>query len=533
MRADDLISQLRNVRKSGSGYIACCPAHDDRRQSLSVTAGDDDRILLYCHAGCSPEQVTEALGLTLADLMPETKSQKRDIVATYDYTDAEGKLVFQVVRFHPKDFRQRRPDGKGGWEWSLGDTRRVLYHLPELTKALEAGRRVMIVEGEKDVHTLEGLGFAATTNAGGAGKWNDDYSHTLIGAHVVILPDNDLAGRNHADMVAKALEGKAASVKIVELPGQPEKADVSDWVARGGTADELKALVRTDTGPKRYTLLDAIAKVSKYKDEPMPKSIDFPWNAVNLRTRGLRPGWLCILAGYPGSGKTAASMEITYNVAKQRKHVLFNSLEMDDEELALRMVQRWGLDTNRLYRGRLTEVDREAFDLAANFPFYENVTLSSERTMAGLESRVDEYRPDLVIVDYIGLMDMGRDNAQEGTTKLSRGMKALARRYAVPVICLSQLSRPADKQKVHAPTMFDLRASGALEADADQIIIVFREDVQGEAEGRFIIAKSRHGRPGKPIPFVFDGERQTFKVLDDALDRAVEHGWSVYQGGEQ
>lgn len=532
MRTDEFTDQLRNVRKSGTGFIACCPAHNDRRQSLSVSTGDDGRILVHCHAGCSTEQVTEALGLTLSDLMPETKekSGQRTIVATYDYHDTEGRLVFQVVRFHPKDFRQRRPDGRGGWEWSLGDTKRVLYHLPELAKGVAAGRRVLVVEGEKDVHTLESMGFVATTNAGGAGKWTDDYTAALTGAHVVIMPDNDMPGRNHAEMVAKALQGHAASVQIVELPGQPEKADVSDWVARGGTAEELKRMIVAGNSPKRYTLLDAIAKVSRYKDEPMPKSIDFPWNAVNLRTRGLRPGWLCILAGYPGSGKTAFALETTYAVAKRNKHVLFNSLEMDDEEVALRMVQRWGLDTDRLYRGRMTDIDRDAFDLAVNFPYYGNVTLAGERTMAGLESRVEEYRPDLVIVDYIGLMDMGRDNAQEGTTKLSRGMKALARRYAVPVVCLSQLSRPAEKQKIAAPTMFDLRASGALEADADQIIIVFREDVQGEAEGRFIIAKSRHGRPGKPIPFTFDGERQVFKVHDDAMDRAAEQGWSVYQG---
>lgn len=471
----------------------------------------------------------EALDLGLADLMPESdkKPGQQTIVDTYDYTDLDGNMVYQVVRFHPKDFRQRRPDGEGGWEWRLGDTRRVLYHLPQLAAGIAAGRRVLIVEGEKDVHTLEAMGFVATTNAGGAGKWSEDYTAALIGSHVVVLPDNDLPGRNHAEMVAKALAGKAASVKVIELPGQPEKADVSDWVARGGTAEELKRMIVGNTTPKRYTLLDAIVKVSRYKDEPMPKSIDFPWNAVNIRTRGLRPGWLCILAGYPASGKTAFALETSYAVAKRQKHVLLNSLEMNDEELALRMIQRWGLDTDRLYRDRLTDEDREAFDLAVNFPHYCNITLVQERTMAGLESRVEEYRPDLVIVDYIGLMDMGRDNAQEGTTKLSRGMKALARQYSVPVICLSQLSRPAEKQKVAAPTMFDLRASGALEADADQIIIVFRDDSMMDAEGRFIIAKSRHGKPGKPIPFTFDGERQTFKVHDDALDRAADRGWSV------
>ena len=531
MKTDEMLSKLHNVKKSAAGWTACCPAHEDRRQSLSVSTGADDRILVKCFAGCATEDVVAQLGLTMADLMPETDKRSREIVDTYDYHDEEGRLVYQVVRFHPKDFRQRRPDGNGGWEWSLGDTRRVLYHLEQLKIGIAAGRRVFIVEGEKDVHTLERLGFVATTNAGGAGKWTDGYTADLVGAHVVILPDNDLPGRTHAETIAQVLQGKAASVKIVELPGQPEKGDVTDWVTRGGKADELKAMILSDDAPKRYTLLDAITKVSRYKDEPMPKSIDFPWHAMNLRTRGLRPGWLCILAGYPGSGKTAAAMEMTYSAAKNHKHVLFNSLEMNDEELALRMVQRWGLDTDRLYRGKLTEQDRDAFDLAVNFPFYENVTVAAERSMASLESRVEEYRPDLVIVDYIGLMEMGRDSAQEGTTRLSRGMKALARRYSVPVVCLSQLSRPQEKQKLAAPTMFDLRASGALEADADQIIIVFREDLQGDSEGRFIIAKSRHGKPGRPIPFTFDGERQTFSVYDEAMDRAAEHGWSVYQGG--
>ena len=248
----------------------------------------------------------------------------------------------------------------------------------------------------------------------------------------------------------------------------------------------------------------------------------------------MRPGWLCIVAGYPGSGKTAFCLNTAYDVAKRNKVVLFDTLEMNEEEVALRMIQHWGLDTDRLYRGRLTEVDKDAFDLAANFPYYENIILQKDRTLSGLESRIEEYKPDLVIVDYIGLMDMGRDNAQEGTTKLSRGLKSMARKWEVPVMVLSQLSRPGDKQKITAPTMFDLRASGALEADADQIIIVFRDDaidVDGESEGRFIVAKSRHSNPGKPVTFKFDGMRQTFRIVDEAMDRATSQGWSVLQGG--
>src|SRR5262249_45750248 len=111
-------------------------------------------------------------------------------------------LLFQVVRFEPKDFRQRRPDGNGGWTWSLGETRRVLYRLPQIATAIRRGEAVYIVEGEKDAHTLGERGLTATTNPGGANKWRPDYADPLRGADVVIIGDNDQAGRDHVAKVA-------------------------------------------------------------------------------------------------------------------------------------------------------------------------------------------------------------------------------------------------------------------------------------------------------------------------------------------
>jgi hypothetical protein len=106
------------------------------------------------------------------------------IAATYDYNDESGNLLFQVVRFEPKDFRQRRPDGKGGWIWDLKDVRRVLYRIPELIEAIKKGIPVFLVEGEKDVESLSRIGFTATTNAGGANKWRDDYAEVLRAASI-------------------------------------------------------------------------------------------------------------------------------------------------------------------------------------------------------------------------------------------------------------------------------------------------------------------------------------------------------------
>ena len=136
----DILSRLRGVRQNGSGWTARCPAHEDRRASLSVGLGDDGRTLVHCHAGCSPESVMSAIGLTMQDLMPSDNDNGRpkgkpQIVASYDYRDEYGELLFQVVRMAPKSFRQRRPKPGGGWLWNLQGVRRVLYRLPELVEA--------------------------------------------------------------------------------------------------------------------------------------------------------------------------------------------------------------------------------------------------------------------------------------------------------------------------------------------------------------------------------------------------------------
>jgi len=231
--------------QNGKGWSARCPAHDDHNPSLSIAAGDDGRVLLRCHAGCTVDAICKSVGLHVSDLMPpkpvkSASKPKRRIVATYDYRDEQGTLLFQVVRYDPKDFRQRRPKPDGGWTWSVTGVRVVPYRLLELVG--EPTAVVVIAEGEKDVDNLAGIGVLATCNAGGAGKWTAEHAQYLRGRHVVILADNDEAGRRHAQQVAQSLQGIAASVRIVELPGLPAKGDVSDWIAAGGTKDQLREL---------------------------------------------------------------------------------------------------------------------------------------------------------------------------------------------------------------------------------------------------------------------------------------------------
>ncbi len=168
---------------------------------------------------------------------------KPRVVASYDYKDESGRLLYQVLRYEPKDFRQRRPNGRGGWIWNLHKVRRVLYRLPELQDVV-LNRPVFVVEGEKDADKLAALGLLATTNAMGAGKWRPEYSESLRGRPVIVLTDNDDTGRDHAQAVAKALFGIAASVAVLELAGLPPKGDVSDWLASGGDKETLLKLAQ-------------------------------------------------------------------------------------------------------------------------------------------------------------------------------------------------------------------------------------------------------------------------------------------------
>jgi len=167
---------------------------------------------------------------------------RKKVVKTYRYQDESGKLLFEVVRYEPKEFRQRRRDGKGGWVWNLDGVRRVLYRLPELLRA-SVQDWVFIVEGEKDTDRLCELGFVATTCPMGAGKWLDEYNVHFKGRLVAIVPDNDAAGRKHAEQVANSLYGTAGEIRIVELPGLPNKGDLSDWLDKGGDAAKLIELV--------------------------------------------------------------------------------------------------------------------------------------------------------------------------------------------------------------------------------------------------------------------------------------------------
>jgi putative DNA primase/helicase len=209
------------------------------------------------------------------------KGSGKQIVATYDYIDEHGELLFQAVRFTPKDFRQRRPVGNG-WEWNLQGVRRVIYRLPEVIEAVSAQQTIHIAEGEKDVDRLWGIGLAATCNPMGAGKWRDDYNESFRDADVVIIPDNDQTGEDHAKDVVRNLRGVAGRIRIACVP---DFKDVSDWIGAGHTREELDALI-TDA-PVAYNGSDELRVLSGRSPPLQPN--DEPEAQDRPRKRANRP----------------------------------------------------------------------------------------------------------------------------------------------------------------------------------------------------------------------------------------------------
>lgn len=240
---------IATVASRGDWRDARCIWHDDRSRSFTFNVKSGG---WKCQAGCGHGGLKELAERTS---IPFPKSAngaaarskvKLDQVLerSYDYKDEQGNLVYQVLRYKKGDsktFKQRHPDGQGGWLWKMDGVRVLPYRLPELLAAAagDTAALAFVAEGEKDVDNLIALGLSATTNHGGAGKWRVEHAKQLAGRRVVILPDNDAPGRKHADVVAASLQNMAIEVRVLELPNLPAKGDVSDWLANGGSKELL------------------------------------------------------------------------------------------------------------------------------------------------------------------------------------------------------------------------------------------------------------------------------------------------------
>ena len=281
MRIEEFLQRLEGVKgPNASGeYLAKCPAHDDRTQSLCIREAEAEnggtKILIKCQTGrCSTREIVTAMNLQMKDLFdgtqggksgagggesfrksaesgakassaePKADKGKKTFVCAYTYRDKDGQTVFEACRYRYEDgsktFLLRQPDqsARDGWRYSKEGVQLIPFQLPEVLRAIRRGDDVIICEGEKDCLTLANYGYTATTNPMGAGKWKDEYSTWLTGADVVLIPDNDEPGRKHMQMVAQSVSKTARSVRVADLtkvyPQLQAKGDATDLIEAAG-----------------------------------------------------------------------------------------------------------------------------------------------------------------------------------------------------------------------------------------------------------------------------------------------------------
>jgi KaiC/GvpD/RAD55 family RecA-like ATPase len=544
-----------------------CPVHGGKDSNFAVNA---ETGLAQCHSQCGRgwDPISLEMELTGADF-PRAKTAVFDIVgrpnvpweernteAVYDYTDATGKLLFQVVREYGKKFKQRRPDGQGGWHWGLGDVQRVPFRLPKVHAADFVG----ICEGERDCLTLERLGMVATCNNGGAGNFKPELSQHFSGKSVAIFPDNDEPGRQHALKVAQMLAPVAKSVKIVELPGLPAKGDVTDFVNAGGTLDDIrehyrKAQIWTSDWEFAVSIPDendryirtleeeveAAGGLSGFWDLARFTGIPTAFHRLNsMLGGGMRNGEVYVLGANQGAGKTSLALQFAMSALRKGHGVLIFSMEMGwravfqrmagiearVDLLAFREAQRWKRETqdDRLRLARATAELAGCKLLVSTKPAVTPSFVISETTRLAKRHAVD-----LVICDHMQLMeaDQSTRSDYEKFTAISRAMKQTAVEVNVPLLLVSQTSRSNSRERRAELDVADLRGSGAIEEDAAGVFLLFedRDDAQSAMSvdgGRrytkgplrcFLkIGKNRYGEQGRCLPLLHYKAETRFEI---------------------
>jgi hypothetical protein len=441
----------------------------------------------------------------LAEDRAEPPRARRE-VAVYPYTDEHGEPLFEVVRFEPKDFRQRRHDGRGGYVWNLKGVRLVPYRLPDLIEDLAQDRTVFLVEGEKDVDRLRSLGIPATCNPAGAGKWRDEFSPIFGGADIVILPDNDEAGCEHAEKVARSISSHASRIRVVELPDLPRKGDVSDWIKAGGTVEALHALVdRAPTWrPKTVTRLPVIW----YGDEDAAPPLS--WLVRGL----LVDGGFSTIYGPPGTSKTFVALDLALHVAHGRdwfgRRVAPGAVVYVSGEGASGMLLRM-----KAWRQERGDGTRAPFALVPS-----SVNLFDDD--AGAEMLIDDVKAHaagldvplrLVVLDTLSRMigSGDEDKARDINVVVQRAEK-IQRETGAHVLIVHHSGKDRDR---------GMRGSNALLGAVDAAIEVSRHEESGICEGK--IAKVKDGSAVDPFKYTLrqsvlgsdeDGEDITSCVVE-------------------
>ncbi|MBI1311364.1 AAA family ATPase [bacterium] len=485
----------REPIKAGDGWKACCPAHDDHNPSLSVSEGDDGRVLLNCLAGCCIDDVLAAARLEKRDLFPESsgcrsagipaKSSTRQAgtrtpkpakaagpvwpsssaaiaelerqrgprAAAWTYRDADGEPVGTVVRWDLADGgKDIRPLRRGDDGWSLGTLPepRPLYWLPDIINA----DVVYVVEGEKAADAMRSIGLTATTSQGGSNAAHKSDWSPLSGKTVVIIPDNDEPGRKYAATVASILSqlDPPAVVYIVDLaddwPELPDKGDADDWCehfdsvepevlrerieALAATVEPWEPATNSEPGPRARPTRRAI--LQRFSDIE-PETLRWLWAGR------IPSGMLTVISGNPAAGKSFIIADIVARVTTGRPWPDDSANDdgpgdvvLVNVEDAVSVVQRPRLDAADADVTRVRRIDR--VELTNGDDVVESRTFSIADAAEVLRSAVEQLdRPRLIVLDPLAAFLAGvRSNDQGDIRAAFSPLVQLAEDFDVAIV---------------------------------------------------------------------------------------------------
>lgn len=514
-----VLEQLRKggskPRSSGSQWTAKCPAHDDHNPSLGVSRGDDGRALVHCHAGCKPEEVCRALGLSLRDLMPPTqatpnvrpdhsaaakpapkarrsprrftspedlkahlgRSQKRPCTKEWIYHQHDGSEAFRVVRFEADGRKSYRPIHRTPDGWMAGDPPGLLplYNLPKLRDAEE----VLVLEGEKCADVATELGFVATTSAHGAKAASGTDWSPLAGKRVIILPDADDAGDRYAIDVAEQLRGltRPAQVRVLQLTELLPGEDLADWAARRpdlprpAVAEQLRDLLSSAVA--------APLSVSARRRFVTRRASEIKPAAIKWLLEGLIPlGKLTLLCGDPGLGKSLLTVELAARVSRGEPlfpggaccpfgHTLIISAEDDPADTLRPRLELAGADLERV--SILDGVKRGSED--APHGMWD---LSQTEVLAQWVRDHPDLR--LVIVDPVSAYLAGADAHRDAEVRaVMQQLITLAAEHGFAVVCVSHLNK-----RTSASAIYRALGSIAFVAAARSVLVVAADPLEDD-----------------------------------------------------
>ena len=540
-----------DISRSTGELLCKCPLHNDRKPSCRI---NEAKNLWYCDpcgkGGDAVEFVMAVENVSkmdalnkLTDLVggkpvefqkaerthepkptddpPPTPVGGKKITKTYPYKDKLGNILYEVVRYEPKDFRQRRMVD-GNWVYSMAGATRVLYNLPSIIRS----NTVYVVEGEKDADSLIELGYCATCNVGGAKKWLDGYSEELTKKEVVIIPDNDDAGKAHAKVVLEAVANKAKWCRVVNLPRGVK--DITDYIETFKDSGSAKQAVDNliNNSPKLYGGLevpvygikDMEAEYMRQTSALTGKMLDIQRTVPSLQGfRPIIPGEMLVIQGGTSSGKSMLAQNIVMDHPELKTLIFSMELPaalMFERQVAMQRRMK-AFEIERLYRDGGT-VDTRGMENVFVCPV-AGIDPEDISRIIGQSELIIGAKPDLVVIDYIQLM-RGHGSRYEKTSNNAEALKVISKDNNVITLVLSQIKRDPEHPAVR---LNDGKDSGAIENSAGMVMGIWK-DVGDEAYRHVNVLKCTKGRVPAKAVMLLDGPSLTLTDVTDEIGGAYD-----------